>query len=168
MNIIDIPEFKDKKTVFTIHPDISLYDAANLMKKKNVGAAVVVDKENKLVGIISERDFLMKVVAEKLDISSLKVSDIMTKDVKTAKATDTVHDSMRRMTQGHFRHLPIVDEEGKLAGIVSQGDFVALSWYQLFEQLKNRTKVSFFTHTQIWTIIVSVMIYLTFMLFFFR
>lgn len=168
MHIVDIPEFKDKKATFTIHLDTDLYEAAALMKKNNVGAAVIVDSEDKLVGIISERDFLMKVVAEKLDITKMKVSDVMTKNVKTAKVTDTVHDSMRRMTQGRFRHLPIVDDEGKVTGIVSQGDFVAISWYQLLEQFKNRTKTSFLTHTQIWTIVISIIIYLTLMLFVLR
>ncbi len=168
MHIVDIPEFKDKKAIFTIHLDTGLYETAVLMKKNNIGAAVIVDSDEKLVGIISERDFLMKVVAEKLDISKMKVSDVMTKNVKTAKVTDTVHDSMRRMTQGRFRHLPIVDDDGKVTGIVSQGDFVAISWYQLLEQFKNRTKTSFLTHTQIWTIVISILVYLTLMVFFFK
>lgn len=168
MHIVDIPEFKDKKKIMTLDEGTKLFEAAAQMKKHNYGAAAVTDKTGKLVGIISERDFLMKVVAEKKDISKLKVSDVMTKDVKTAKITDTVHDSMRRMTQGRFRHLPIIDEEGKLTGMVSQGDFVAISWMQLFEQFKNRTKTSFLTHTQIWTIIISLLVYLTVMLVVFK
>ena len=161
MHIVDIPEFKDKKAILTLDKDTKLYDAAGIMKKHNYGAAVVADKDGKLVGIISERDFLMKVVAEKKDISKLKVSDVMTTDVKTAKINDTVHDSMRRMTQGRFRHLPIVDDDGKVTGMVSQGDFVAISWMQLLEQFKNRTKTSFLTHTQVLTIVISILVYIT-------
>lgn len=164
MHIVDIPEFKDKKSILTLASDTTLYDAAATMKKHNYGAAVVTDKDGKLLGIVTERDFLMKVVAEKKDISKLKVEDIMTKDVKTAKVNDTVYDSMRRMTQGRFRHLPIIDDNGKITGMVSQGDFVAITWLQLFEQFKNRTKTSFFTHTQIWTMIISILIYLTVMI----
>ena len=164
MNIVDIPEFRDKKKILTINQDTSLYDAASAMKENNYGAAPVTNNEGKLVGIISERDFLMKVIAEKQDIAKMKVLDIMTADVKTAKFTDTVQESMRRMSHGRFRHLPIIDDDNKVVGMVSQGDFVAITLYQLFEQLKNRTKISFLTHTQIWTIIISVLIYLTIML----
>ena len=160
MHIVDIPEFKDKKEILTLNKDTKLHDAAETMKKHNYGAAVVTDKDGKLVGIISERDFLMKVVAERKDISKLKVGDVMTTQVKTAKITDTVHDSMRRITKGRFRHLPIVDDSGKVTGMVSQSDFVAISWMQLLEQFKNRTKTSFLTHTQIWTMIISILVYI--------
>lgn len=161
MHIVDIPEFKDKKAILTLNKDTALYEAAATMKKHNYGAAAVTDKDGKLVGIITERDFLMKVVAEKKDIAKLKVSDVMTTNVKTAKINDTVYDSMRRMTQGRFRHLPIVDDNGVVTGMVSQGDFVAITWMQLFEQFKNRTKTSFLTHTQIWTIVIAILVYVT-------
>ena len=163
MHIIDIPEFEDKKKILTIPKEMQLYDAAKLMKKNNYGSAVVVDGGGKLEGIITERDLLMKVVAEKQDPYKLKVSDVMTTNVKTAKISDTVYDSMRRMTQGRFRHLPIIDDKGKLTGMVSQGDFVAITWHQLLEQFKNKTKASFLTHTQIWTIVIAMLVYITVM-----
>lgn len=161
MNIVDIPEFKDRKEILTVTKDINIKKAASMMKKHNVGAAIVVDKEGKLIGIVTERDYLMKVAAEKKDTSDLKIADIMTSKVKTAKFDDTVYDSMRRMSQGKFRHLPIIDDEGRVTGIVSQGDFVAITWSQLFHQFKNQTKASIFTHTQVWTMALAIMIYTT-------
>lgn len=161
MHIVDIPEFRDKKTILTLDKDTSLHEAAKAMKKYNYGAAIVTDADGKLVGIISERDFLMKVIAEKKEVYKLKVSDIMTSKVETAKVTDTVYDSMRRMLKGKFRHLPIVDDNGAVTGMISQGDFIAISWMQIFEQFKNRTRASFFTHTQVWVIVISVLLYIS-------
>ena len=160
MRIIDIPEFKDKKALLTLDSDVTVHDAAKEMKRCNFGA-VVVTRNGKLCGIFTERDTLMKVVAEKKDPTKLKLSDVMTKNVKTARIDDEVADSMRRMSQGRFRHLPIVDEEGNLTGMISQGDFVAITWYQLLQRFKMHLKSSFGSYTQLWMLVLAVLIYIT-------
>ena len=103
---------------------------------------------------------LVKVVAEGKNYKSAIIADFMTKKVKTANLDDDVYDSMRRMTQGRFRHLPIVDDKGAVIGMVSQGDFVAITWSQLFQQFKSHTKMSFSTNTQIWMFIILILTYI--------
>jgi CBS domain-containing protein len=159
MKITEIPEFKDKKELLILKSTETVEAAAKQMTKYNYGATVVVDN-NKLSGIFTERDLLVKVVAEGKDYKSAVIADFMTKNVKTANLDDDVYDSMRRMTQGRFRHLPIVDDKGVVIGMVSQGDFVAITWSQLFQQFKSHTKMSFSSNTQIWMFIILILTYI--------
>jgi CBS domain-containing protein len=167
MRIIDIPEYQDRKQLFTMEQSAPLVEAVKKMKERKYGSVIVTDK-GKLCGIFTERDLLNKVVAEDIDIHTLKLRDIMTQNVQTAHVEDNIYDSMERMTKGRFRHLPVIDDAGELIGMVSQGDFVAISWQQLFTQLKDKTKASFFTFTQIWMLILGVVGYsiLIFLLFY--
>jgi CBS domain-containing protein len=165
MKIIDIPEYKDKKNLLILDENTSLYDATRQMKERNYGA-VIVTRAGKLCGIFTERDLLIKVAGAGKEIKGLLLTDVMSTDIKTAHPTDTVYESMRRMSQGRFRHLPVVESDGQISGLVSQGDFVAITWYQLFQQLKTHTKSSFITFSQLWLMIISFLAYLTVMLFF--
>jgi CBS-domain-containing membrane protein len=63
------------------------------------------------------------------------------------------------MTSGHFRHLPVVDDDGNLTGMVSQRDFVAITWEQLFGQFKNKTKSSFLTFSSVWMLCIGMVLY---------
>ncbi len=165
MRISDIPEYKDRKQVLMFDSQVELFDAAKKMKELNYGAAIVLEN-GKLCGIFTERDLLMKVAAEGKEIKGIKLSDVMTRNVKTAHVDDSVYDSMRRMTQGRFRHLPIIDDSGEVTGLISQGDFVAITWQQLFQQFKTQTKLSFVTFTQLWILVICILGYLTAMMFF--
>lgn len=158
MRISDIPEYKDKKQLLMLEKSTLLIDAAKTMKKMNYGAVVVTDKK-KLCGIFTERDLLMKVVAEGKDTKGLKLADVMTSNVQTANVNDEISDSMQRMTEGRFRHLPIVNDAGDVTGMISQGDFVAITWGQLLGQLKTRTKTSFFSYTQLWMLGIGALVY---------
>jgi CBS domain-containing protein len=160
MRIIDIPEFKDKTYVLTMPETATLIEAVETMAERNVGSVVVI-KGTKVVGIFTERDLLTKVVGKKKKVEELNLNDVMTKNPKTAHMNDTVADSMRRMSQGKFRHLPIVDDEKNLIGIVSQGDFVAYTWYDIFNKLAHHTEKSFLTNTQLWMIILGLFAYIT-------
>ncbi len=159
MRIIDMPEFQDKMDLLTCNKDTTVLKAAEKMQSENRGAILITDKEERLIGIFTERDVLNKVVAAKKDPAKLKLDDVMTKDVKTAFLTDNIPESMRRMSQGRFRHLPVVDDENKLLGIVSQGDFVAITWYDLWRRLKNKTKAYFLSFTQVWMIVIALILY---------
>lgn len=126
MRISDMAEFKDKAQVMTFTPDTSVHEAIDAMAEKNYGAVVVLDG-TKVAGIFTERDLLRRVAAGRMDIEATKISDVMTSNVRTAKIDDKVSDSLRRMSQGRFRHMPVIDDEGKLMGMLSQGDFVAFT-----------------------------------------
>jgi CBS domain-containing protein len=109
------------KGVITTHPDQTLRDVVVLLTEHNIGALVVVDENSKLVGIISERDIIRR-AAQSETIFSLPVSEVMTKDVVTGLPQDDVISVAHTMTEKRFRHLPILDDEGRLVGIISIGD----------------------------------------------
>jgi CBS domain-containing protein len=109
-------------SVWSIGPNATVFDAIQLMADKNVGALPVVDGE-RLVGILSERDYTRKVILKGRSSRETPVSDIMTSDPKTASPNDAVSDCMRIMTETRVRHLPVI-ENGKMIGLVSIGDLV--------------------------------------------
>ena len=113
---------KDRKgeEVVWIEPLASVYDALALMNERNVGA-LLVQIDDYLVGILSERDYVRKVILDTHEAKKLKVSEIMTRDVITVTGQDTVVHCVGLMKKHHFRHLPVV-EEGRAIGIVSLRD----------------------------------------------
>ena len=165
MRIIDIPEFKDKTDVLTMPEAANLMDVVVKMAERNVGSVVVV-RDSKVIGIFTERDLLTKVVGKRKKAEDLTLVDVMTKNPKTASLNDTVADSMRRMSQGHFRHLPVVDDKKNLIGIISQGDFVAYTWYDIFTKITTQTKRSFLSNTQVWMLVLGPLAYLLVLKFF--
>jgi CBS domain-containing protein len=112
---------KDGK-VFSIAPDATVFKAIEMMADKNVGALVVMNGE-KLVGIISERDYTRKVFLRGKSSKETRVDEIMSGDVTTTKPQEGVDECLRLMTEKHIRHLPVVDG-GKVIGIISIGDLV--------------------------------------------
>ncbi len=139
MRIQDMPEFQDKNQVLSFDANDDLCDAVDEMAKKNYGA-VLVTRDGKLCGIFTERDLLRRVAGCRLELEGLKMKDVMTSELKTATTNDNVADCMRRMSQGRFRHMPIVDEEGNLMGMLSQGDFVAFTLSDLVSRLSSQAK----------------------------
>ena len=109
--------------VATTRPDATIADAAKLLKERNVGALVITTEDGRLAGILSERDLVRGLPDHGADLLALKVKDRMTAEVTTCTPDDRVDAIMKLMTDGCFRHLPVV-EEGKLVGIVSIGDVV--------------------------------------------
>jgi CBS domain-containing protein len=112
--------------VATIGPDASVGEAVALLQEHNVGALVVVDAEDSIAGIISERDIVRALAEDTTDqpaILQRQVADLMTQDVATCGSRSAVDDLMRVMTDRRIRHVPVVDD-GRLNGIVSIGDVV--------------------------------------------
>jgi CBS domain-containing protein len=113
---------KKASTVWSIGPDAMVFDAILLMDEKNVGALPVVDN-NRLVGVISERDYTRKVIVKGRSSRDTRISDIMTKVLLTVSPGDSIADCMRIMTEKRVRHLPVL-EGTRLVGILSIGDVV--------------------------------------------
>ena len=109
--------------IAAIGPDTPVSEAVTTLKEANVGALVVTDKGNRLVGILSERDIVRSLADDGAGLMNKTAKDLMTSNVVTCKPDDRVDALMRQMTDGRFRHLPVVDD-GKLVGIVSIGDVV--------------------------------------------
>jgi CBS domain-containing protein len=109
--------------VVTIDPTADLAAAAKLLAERRIGAVVILGVDDRIVGILSERD-IVRALAEHGPIALNKpVSQFMTRDVKTCSEDDTVGNLMGYMTAGKFRHIPVVQKES-LIGIVSIGDVV--------------------------------------------
>ena len=109
--------------VVTIEPTAKLAAAARVLAARKIGALVVTGPDRRIVGIVSERDIVHELAAHGAQSLDLPLTDVMTREVVTCRASDTVNSVMERMTAGKFRHLPVV-EQGRLAGIVSIGDVV--------------------------------------------
>ena len=108
--------------IWSIAPDASVYDAIQLMADKQVGALLVLDAQ-KLVGIISERDYARKVILQGKSSHTTRVSEIMTTTVFYVRPEQSLEDCMALMTSKRVRHLPVMSE-GRLLGVVSIGDLV--------------------------------------------
>ncbi|MDC7245368.1 MAG: CBS domain-containing protein [Sphaerochaetaceae bacterium] len=110
-------------TVVTVAPEDTLAQAILKLTQHRIGAVLVVDENEEIKGILSERD-IVKSFAGKIDISAaVPVSSVMTKSVTYVKMHQNLDECLHLMTTGRFRHLPVV-EEGKLRGVVSIGDVV--------------------------------------------
>lgn len=109
--------------VVTIEPTTNLATAAKLLAERKIGALVVTGADRRVVGIVSERDIVQEVAAHGAASLDLPLTEVMTRDVLTCRISDTISSVMERMTEGKFRHLPVV-EQGRIAGIVSIGDVV--------------------------------------------
>lgn len=123
--------------VWSIDPEASVLDALSLMADKEVGA-LAVTQADKLVGVVTERDYARKVVLQGRSSKSTKIKDIMTSRVAYARPDQTVEECMAVMTDKRIRHLPVMDGE-KLLGIISIGDLVKSiieEQQQVIEQLE--------------------------------
>src|SRR5690606_23905938 len=105
--------------IFSIKPTDTVFDAISQMAEQGVGALLVLD-EGRLVGIVSERDYARKMILRGRSSVTTPVSEIMTADVITVEPKETSQKCMELMTDGHLRHLPVVDR-GELLGLVSIG-----------------------------------------------
>jgi len=110
--------------VFSIGPTASVHAALELMELRKVGALVVTE-EGALAGIISERDFAREMITADKGPRDMLVADIMTRDVHTTNADQTVGDCMSMMTNKRIRHLPVLDDSERLTGVISIGDVVS-------------------------------------------
>jgi CBS domain-containing protein len=95
--------------------------AANLMRQNDVGPVPVVD-DDKLVGIVTDRDLTLKVLAEGRDPKRTRVQDVMTREVVTCRTDDDVQKALEAMSEHQIRRIPVVDEEDRLVGMIAQAD----------------------------------------------
>ena len=122
---------KPTQAIYTISPESTVLEALTLMAEKRIGALVVI-KADKVVGIVSERDYARKVALMERSSYSTTVTEIMTHAVLTVTPNHNADHCMQLTTDKHLRHLPVVDQE-KLIGLVSIGDLVK----NVMEQQKN-------------------------------
>ena len=115
-------------------PDQTVREASRYMTERRVGAVSVVEG-NRLVGVLSERDVMGRVVAPGLDPDRTRVGDVMTRDPVLADAADSHEDGLRRMKQAGCRHLPVVDGD-RLLGMVAQRDLLQVDLTEKDEEIR--------------------------------
>jgi CBS domain-containing protein len=114
------------KELMTVRPRTvklgdSIVDAAKLMKGEDAGIAPIVDGD-RLVGVVTDRDIAIRVVAEGRDPESTRVEEIASQDLVTIDPQQDLDEALRLMTHHQVRRLPVVEEDGRLVGIVAQAD----------------------------------------------
>lgn len=108
--------------LWSVSPDDSVYDALRLMADKNIGAVLVLESD-RLVGLLSERDYARKLALKNRTSRDTSVRDVMTQRVVIVSPSKDVEECMALMTDKHVRHLPVMDD-GELVGLLSIGDLV--------------------------------------------
>jgi len=135
-----ISQFLDhsQRAIYSVSPDDTIRQALEVMAFHNIGALLVL-KEQKLVGIFSERDYARKVVLQGKSSNDAKVSEVMTSKLITIDTKHSIDQCMQIMTDNHIRHLPIVNDT-QVMGLISIGDVVReMIAYQksMIEQLQS-------------------------------
>jgi len=110
------------RTVQTVHPFDRIERAARIMRECNCGALPVVDDTGHLIGMITDRDITIRLVARGRDIRNARVEDAMTDETFSCHLRDDVEDCVESMARHQVRRMPIVDDRGVVVGIVSQSD----------------------------------------------
>ena len=109
------------KNVTTCGPDSVIRDVADLMEDDNVGSIPVVDN-GRLIGIVTDRDIVCRVIADGMDTRTTKAREVMSEDIITCTPDDSVHEAIRKMGEHQIRRVPVCDLNGRLRGIISLGD----------------------------------------------
>ena len=159
MKIKDRPEFRSKAAVLTFGPKALVSEAVAIMSERNYGAAVIVGPDRKPLGIVTERDFMRRLLNKRLDPDQTTLDQIMTTDLKMARADDDLLDWLRLMSNERFRHLPVVDDQGIIISMMSQGDFVSYTWPELMGRLKEQARATFDVSPSIVLMIAGVAVF---------
>jgi CBS domain-containing protein len=130
-NILD----KKGNKVFSVSPDQTVYEALKILADNEIGAVLVM-KDDKMLGIFSERDYARKLILKGFFSKESKVSDVMTKALVVVAPKTDIFVCMGIMTEKRFRHLPVVDN-GKLVGVISIGDIVNAIIHTQEDLIKN-------------------------------
>ena len=120
---------------WSISPDASVLDALSMMSDKDIGALLVM-KDDRMTGILSERDYARKVILLGKTSRNTRVDEIMSWNVFTIHPEQTIEEAMELMNSKHIRHLPVKENE-KVIGIISIGDLVKAIMYKQREEIKN-------------------------------
>ena len=117
------------RDVVVVEPDSSVLEAAKLMKRYNVGDVIVVSREQEKViplGIITDRDIVVELVADEVDINTVAVRDVMRYELQTANENEDSADVLKLMKRRGIRRIPIVNDDNQLQGIISVDDILEL------------------------------------------
>ena len=118
-----IPDIFEEQEIARLPGDCTIRAAGRYMVEHDVGSVLIMEGE-KLLGIFTERDALRIFVATRRDPDQTIIADVMTRDPQTISPDASPEEALQYMTEGNFRHLPVVDDEGKVRGVISLRDFL--------------------------------------------
>ena len=159
MKIKDRPEFSSKPKPVTFAADTLVSVAVAEMSKRNIGSVVVVGPDEQVEGLVTERDLMKRLINEGKDPTNTTLADIMTRELRIARADDDLLDWLRVMSNERFRRLPVVDQNNRIVAIMTQGDFVSYTWPDLIYQAKQVTKATISTNYQIMLVAGGILLY---------
>jgi CBS domain-containing protein len=139
--MIPIGSVIEGRPVYSVQRDATVLEAVRFMAERNIGAIPILD-ETRLVGILSERDVMTRVVARTQDPGKVRVDDVMTKKLVVAESTETEESCLRKMNAANCRHLPVVSGE-TLVGIISLRDLLQVKLTEHEEKLEFLTNYMF-------------------------
>ena len=129
----------ENRDLLTVTPDMNVRAVASQMKQCKVAALLVVDqRDGKLIGICTERDLTFKVLAEGLDINSTLVGSVMTADPQSIGPDKPFGHALHMMFEGGFRHMPVIDSDGRPLGVISSRDALGLGVTHFGSELEQR------------------------------
>lgn len=134
MRMRDRPEFATKPKPLTFPRDATVAAAVARMSELNFGSVIVVDADGKVEGLVTERDIMKRLVNQGRDPATTLLAEIMTSNPRIAREDDDILDWLRIMSNERFRRLPVVDAEGRIVAVMTQGDFVSYTWPDLIYQ----------------------------------
>ena len=138
--VADLLEGKGE-AIFSVRPNDTIHEVVKILKDKRIGAVVVTDQNGKLQGILSERDIVRRMADTPGQTLPQEVSALMTTAVKTCAPDDPLMNVLRTMTEGRFRHMPVIREDS-LCGMITIGDVVQFRLKELeYEALKMKQMI---------------------------
>ena len=127
--------------VFSVRPNETIHSVVNTLKEKRIGAVLVTDQNGSLMGILSERDIVRRMADTPGQTLPQSVEDLMTSEVKTCAPEDLLNDVLKTMTEGRFRHMPVLSG-GNLQGVITIGDVVHFRLKELeYEALRMKQMI---------------------------
>ncbi len=115
-----------REQVVAVSPDTPAVEVARIMGEKNVGSVVIVTGDNRPAGILTDRDLAVRVMAQEKNPGEVRAGDVVTRDVITFQDSMGIYEAIQKMTAEGIRRMPIVDNAGKLIGIVTMDDIVRM------------------------------------------
>jgi len=128
-------EVLDPAQPITFPDTVSVGEAIRCMKEQKIGCVLLVDENDKLSGVFSERDVVSRVILSGIDLDNVPISEVMTRNPKTEQLESSVAFALQLMSDNGFRHLPITDEEGYPLGIISVKDILDFIKNEIVTQL---------------------------------
>lgn len=129
------------RPLITGTPDMTVRAACQLMAQNRIGAVLVVDRRQHTAGIFTERDALNKVLAAGLDPDKTKLADVMVADVRTISDQKPLSFALYMMSEGNFRHVPVVDEGGHPVGMLSARDALGQDIIEVEREMKRLEEI---------------------------